>query len=94
MEEKILILLEKLNNTVEEMRQDIGLIKTQQKEHGQILRALEEKTSVTNAKLESLSHDVAEVQGEVKALRKDLILVERVAASNWSDILDLKSSRL
>ncbi|OLN32362.1 hypothetical protein DSOL_1682 [Desulfosporosinus metallidurans] len=34
---------------------------------------------------------MAEINGEVKAIRKDLSTVELVTANNWSDIVKLKS---
>ena len=60
-------------------------------EHTQILRALEHKTNVICAEQENLKHEVAEIKGEVKGIRKDMSSVELITAKNWSDITMLKA---
>ncbi|NNU76055.1 hypothetical protein [Clostridium estertheticum] len=70
---------------------DIKSIKTTQEEHTQILRALEHKTDVISAEQENLKHEVLEIKGEVKSMRKDLSSVEIITANNWSDIAKLKA---
>ena len=73
------------------MKQDIVSIKSTQKEHTQLLSALEHKTNVISAEQENLKHEAAEIKGEVKSIRKDLNNVEIITASNWSDIAKLKA---
>ncbi|OAA95131.1 hypothetical protein [Clostridium coskatii] len=73
------------------MKKDIVSIKSTQKEHTQLLSALEHKTNVISAEQENLKHEVAEIKGEVKGIRKDLSNVELITASNWSDIAKLKA---
>ena len=73
------------------MQGDIKSIKTTQVEHTLILRALEHKTDVISAEQENLKHEVAEIKGEVKSIRKDMSSVEIITANNWSDIAKLKS---
>ncbi|WP_236900453.1 hypothetical protein [Clostridium estertheticum] len=70
---------------------DIKSIKITQEEHTQILRALEHKTDVISAEQENLKHEVLEIKGEVKSMRKDLSSVEIITANNWSDIAKLKA---
>lgn len=77
MDKQILELLQKMDSRLEE--------------HGQILRALDERTKVISAEVENLKHEVAETKGEVKSLRKDLNAVELITANNWSDIVRLKA---
>jgi hypothetical protein len=60
-------------------------------EHTGLLRALEHKTDVISAEVINIKHDVAEVHGEVKSIRKDLSQVEMVTANNWADIAKLKA---
>ena len=66
-------------------------MKTTQEEHTQILRALEHKTDVITADQENLKHEVSEIKGEVKGMRKDMSSVEIITATNWLDIAKLKS---
>jgi predicted nucleic acid-binding Zn-ribbon protein len=73
------------------IQSDIQSIKTTQEEHTQILRDLEHKTDVVSAQQQNLKHEVAEINGEVKGIRKDLCSVELITANNWSDIIKLKA---
>lgn len=73
------------------IKEDVKSIKAVQDEHMQLLRALEHRTAVISAGQENLKHELAEVKGEVKGIRKDLSNVEMITASNWSDIAKLKA---
>lgn len=55
------------------------------------MRVLEHKTDVISAEQENLKHEVVEIKGEVKSMRKDMSNVEIITANNWSDIAKLKS---
>lgn len=63
----------------------------QHKENTQILKSLEQLAQVNKVEHEKITFDIAEISGEVRALRKDLLNVEIITASNWSDIAKLKS---
>jgi hypothetical protein len=76
---------------LKEMQGDIKSIKTTKEEHTQILRALEHKTDVISVEQENLKHEVLEIKGEVKSMRKDMSCVEIITANNWSDIAKLKA---
>jgi predicted nucleic acid-binding Zn-ribbon protein len=80
-----------MKTDITSIQQDMTSIKATQGEHTQILRALEHKTDVISAEQENLKHELAEVKGEVKGIRKDLFNVELITASNWSDIVKLKA---
>ncbi|MCB2289590.1 hypothetical protein LGK97_07390 [Clostridium sp. CS001] len=80
-----------IKTDITSMQIDITSIKATQGEHTQILRALEHKTDVISAEQENLKHEVAEIKGDVKGIRKDLSNVELITASNWSDIVKLKA---
>ncbi|MFD3157887.1 hypothetical protein ACFIJ5_13615 [Haloimpatiens sp. FM7330] len=80
-----------MKNDIKSTKEDIKGIKSTQEEHTQILRALEHKTEVISAQQENLKHEVAEIKGEVKSIRKDLSQVEIVTANNWADIAKLKA---
>ncbi len=84
LDKEILDILKSIHN-------DIKNIKKTQDEHTQILSAIEHKTNVIAAEQENLKHEVAEINGEIKNIRKDLSNVEVITASNWSDIAKLKS---
>lgn len=73
------------------IQSDVAGIKATQEEHGQILRALDERTQVLSAKAENTEHELAEIKGEITGLRSDLNLVELATAKNWTEIVKLKS---
>ncbi|MBU3159047.1 hypothetical protein KPL37_04650 [Clostridium frigoris] len=91
MDKEILDILKEMQSDMKSMQGDIKSIKTTQEEHTQILRALEHKTDVISAEQENLKHEVFEIKGEVKSMRKDLSSVEIITANNWSDIAKLKA---
>ncbi len=72
-------------------REELNPIKTQVQENANILKALEHKVDVLSAEQQNMKHEVVEINGEIKAIRKDLSNVEVIKASNWSDIAKLKS---
>ncbi|MBX4259215.1 hypothetical protein KTC96_12840 [Clostridium estertheticum] len=85
--------MKSMNGDMKLIQSDIKSIKTTQVEHTQILRALEHKTDVISAEQENLKHEVFEIKGEVKGMRKDMSSVEIITANNWSDIAKLKSAK-
>lgn len=93
MDKEILDILKAIQNDISSMKGDITSMKSTLDGHTQLLRALEHKTDVISAETENIKHDVAEVHGEVKAIRKDLSQVEMVTANNWADIAKLKAVR-
>ena len=64
---------------------------TQIKENTQILKVLEHLAQVNKAEPDKMSFNIAEISGEITAMRKGLLNVELITASNWSDITRLKS---
>ena len=91
MDKEILDILRIMQSDMKSMQGDIKSIKTTQDEHTEILRALEHKTDVISAEQENLKHEVAEIKGEVKSIRKDMSSVEIITANNWADIAKLKA---
>ena len=75
-------------NTLSEKVDNQG---NQIKENTQILKALEHLAQVNKAEHDKMSFEIAEISGEIKAIRKDLSNVEIITASNWGDIAKLKS---
>ncbi|MGY0372880.1 hypothetical protein [Clostridium sp. JNZ J1-5] len=73
------------------LKEELNPIKIQLEENTNILKALEHKVDVLSAEQQNLKHEVAEIKGEIKAVRKDLSNVEVITASNWSDIAKLKA---
>lgn len=72
------------------MKEDIILIKTQQQEHGIILRVLEDKAVVNKAEHDKLNNDIIHLSEKVEEMRKDLAAVEIVTARNMQNIATLK----
>ncbi len=73
------------------LKEELNPIKIQLEENTNILKVLEHKVDVLSAEQQNLKHEVAEIKGEIKAVRKDLSNVEVITASNWSDIAKLKA---
>ncbi|NMM61289.1 hypothetical protein HBE96_00945 [Clostridium sp. P21] len=79
-----------IKNDLSNMKSDIELIKTQQKEHGVILRILEDKANTNKAEHDKLSNDIIHLSAKVEDMRKDLATVEVVTARNMENIANLK----
>ncbi|MDK2586327.1 hypothetical protein QOZ83_10680 [Romboutsia sedimentorum] len=97
MDDKILELLQQMNSKmdnltdkVDRLEIKVDTIDVQQKEHTQILRALESAKDVHAAKLDKIENDIAHLSGEVKNIRVNLNAVEGITAKNWNDIIDMK----
>ncbi len=80
-----------LTNQITTLTEKVDNQGNQIKENTQILKALEHLAQVNKAEHDKMSLDIAELKGEIKAMRKDLLKVELVTASNWEDIVMLKS---
>lgn len=80
-----------MQSNMKSMQDDVKSIKMAQEEHTQILTALDHKTDVISAEQENLKHEVSEIKGEVKSIRKDMSSVEIITANNWADIAKLKA---
>jgi chromosome segregation ATPase len=73
------------------LKEEINPIRIQLEENTNILKALDHKVDVISAEQQNLKHEVSEIKGEIKAVRKDLSNVEVITASNWSDLAKLKA---
>lgn len=96
MDDKILKLLQQMNSKmdnltnkvdrleikVDSLETKVDIIAVQQKEHTQILRALEGAKDVHAAKLDKIENDVAHLSGEVKNIRVNLNALEGITAKN------------
>ena len=95
MEDKILQAIEGLKNDINHMfdvlSEKVDNQGAQIKESTQILKALEHLAQVNKAEHDKMSFNIAEISGEIKAIRKDLSNVEIITASNWGDIAKLKA---
>ncbi len=65
----------------------------QVKENTDMLKALRHSAEVNKAEHDKMMVDMAHVQGDVKAIRKDLSNVEILTANNYADIAKLKAVR-
>lgn len=100
MEKQILEILQSMQGDMASMKKDMHImkediqgIKSTLAEHGQILRAIDERTQVHSAEIANLQHEMAEVKGDIKAVKKDMSRVEEATAHNWVDIAKLKAAR-
>lgn len=95
MEDKILQAIEGLKNDLnrkfDTLSEKVDNQGNQIKENTQILKALEHLAQVNKVEHDKMSFEIAEISGEIKAIRKDLLNVEIITASNWGDIAKLKS---
>jgi len=91
LEDRILQAIEGLSNQISALSEKVDNQGKQIKENTQILKALEHLAQVNKAEHDKMSFDIAEINGEIKAIRKDLLNVELITASNWGDIARLKS---
>lgn len=82
--------INEMKNDTSGIKSDIELIKIQQKEHGTILRILEDKANTNKAEHDKLSNDMIKLSGKVEDMRKDLVMVEKVTARNMENIASLK----
>ncbi|WP_407313803.1 MbeD/MobD family mobilization/exclusion protein [Desulfosporosinus sp. SB140] len=80
-----------LANQGDTLTNQVNTLTNQVNENTQILKALEHLAQVNRAERDRMIMDIAEIHGEVRAIRKDLSTVELVTANNWSDIAKLKS---
>ena len=80
-----------LDEKLAPIREDIELIKAQQKEQGALLNMLLDKSEVNRAEYDKLTHDMAQVLETVDNMRKDLAVVEIVTARNMESIAHLKA---
>lgn len=90
------VLSEKVDNQgsqINKLSEKVDNRGSQIKENTQILKALEHLAQVNKAEHDKMSLDIAEISGEIKAMRKSLSNVELITASNWGDIVKLKSVR-
>lgn len=91
MDKQMLDMLKKIDSRMENIETEVKGIRSTLSEHGQILRALDERTQVLSAKAENTEHELVEIKGEITGLRSDLNLVELATAKNWTEIVKLKS---
>jgi len=84
---------QKLEDGQKKLEEGQQKLENQVAENTQILKALEHAAQVNKAEIDKLSFEVAEIKGEVIAIRKDLSAVEVITAKNWSDINHLKAIR-
>ncbi|KXZ40562.1 hypothetical protein SAMN05661008_00740 [Alkalithermobacter thermoalcaliphilus JW-YL-7 = DSM 7308] len=93
MKEDIRSLKEDVNTLkadVNTLKQDVELIKIQQKEHSQILKALEHSSQVHKAAIDDLTFKVSKLDGKMNSIRNDLNFVEYATANNMYNIAMLK----
>ena len=91
LEEKIFGVLNQLLDGQKKLEDGQKKLENQVTENTQILKALEHAAQVNKAEIDKMSFDIAEIKGEVSAIRKDLSAVEIITAKNWSDINYLKA---
>lgn len=64
-----------------------------QRENRNILRSLEHASEVSKAQRDRFTHDIKEIKGDIKDMKKDITKIEFVASSNWNEIIKLKATK-
>lgn len=80
-----------LKGDISGLKGDVSALKNQVGENTLILRALEHAAEVNKADHDNMTHQLAEISGDINSMRKDISNVELITASNWSDIVKLKA---
>lgn len=82
-------------------------IQATQGEHTQLLRALEDRTKVTQAEVENLKYEVSETQGSIKNVQETVEnikesvdeltekqdMLEDVTVNNWAELVKMKRGK-
>ena len=63
-------------------------------ENTQIVRALEHKAEVNKAEHDSTNLNLAGIMGEIKELRNDFGMIEKVTINNWNQLIKIKDKGL
>ena len=84
--------LKPIRDDIQEIKSDTQGLKNQVSENTSILKALEHKTDVMRAEQEKMGNDIAHIQGDLKALSKDVSNVEIITSSNWNGLAKLKAT--
>ncbi|MBB6624667.1 hypothetical protein [Clostridium gasigenes] len=93
MDKEILEILKSMQDGIKRLESKFDGLEQGQKEIYQIVKALEHSSEVNKAEHDSMSNDIAQIKGDVSAIKKDLLQVEMVTANNWADITNLKAAR-
>lgn len=83
----------KLDLKLEPINTKLDSIGTQVKENTEMIKALRHSSEINKATLDKISLDVAYIKGDVEKIKKDLSVVEKVTAKNWTDINELKEAK-
>ena len=83
--------IDKVSVKIDSLSDKVDNQGNQLKENTQILKALEHLAEVNKDEHDKMFFNMAEMSGEIKNIRKDLSNVELITASNWGDIVKLKS---
>jgi uncharacterized coiled-coil DUF342 family protein len=62
----------KTNEKIDNIESDISIIKTQVKEHNQILSSVQKASEFHKADIDNLTHQVAQLSGDVKSNHSEL----------------------
>lgn len=79
-----------MNTKFNNLNQKVDSLNTKLDESTQIIRALEHSSEVNKATQDKVNHTLAEIQGDLRHVKKDLLGVEAITAKNWTDIIELK----
>ncbi|MBU3090146.1 hypothetical protein KPL42_16865 [Clostridium gasigenes] len=93
MDKEILEILKYMQDGIKRLESKFDGLEQGQKEIYKIVKALEHSSEVNKAEHDSMSNDIAQIKGDVTAIKKDLLQVEMVTANNWADITNLKAAR-
>ncbi|WHH58272.1 hypothetical protein [Petroclostridium sp. X23] len=82
-----------IKNEIKTINQRLGQMEPQLEENTQMLRSLVHSSETHKADIDNLTHQVANVSGEIKSLRADVTFVEEATGKNIADIAVLKRAK-
>ena len=80
-----------VNKRFDSVEKRLDILESQTKENTDILKALMHSAEVNKAEHDKMMIDIAHVQGDVAAVKKDLSTLELVTANNYADLARLKA---
>lgn len=86
--------VDQLKIDTKRLRQDVDIMKPQLQENTEITKAIHHRQEETDARLESLSMDVAKAYGEISAVKESVNVIEKnMATKEDLEFYDMKISK-
>lgn len=82
--------MDKLEVRMDKLEVRMDKFGIQQNENTQILKSLEHASQEHKAILDNIDHKIANIEGDIKSIKRDLRTVEVVSANNMASIAEIK----